>query len=378
MKMSKQKNIWERMRLKPFFTEQIASLKRFSKYGSMLSFIDGFSWDTVTLGRIDRIVDNFILLSYIISLAVLIILHNLVKHGVLQQTYWENKKHYLVYGIQFLFGGLFSAYVIYYSQSAAFSKTDIFLFILIILFVANEFMRERFNSVYMQFGLYFLALCSFLTFFLPIVFKQMHVALFIAAGLLSLLIIAGLVKILHRLNAFGSKSEIRITSITVLGIYVIFNLFYFLNWIPPVPLSLKYGVISHHVKRVENNYLISVQKAPFNYFWMRYNPKFQYIEGDTVFCFTAIFAPTKLKTAIYHHWQMWDVRQQRWLTTDRINYAISGGRDDGYRGYSYKTAVTPGKWRVDVETQEGKLLSRLSFEIIPVDTLINPLKVIWY
>jgi hypothetical protein len=344
----------------------------------MLSFIAGFSWDTVTLGRIDRLVDNIILLGYILLLAVLIVIHNLVRHGVLRQPFWQNKQAYLVYGIQFLFGGLFSAYVIYYSQSAAFSKTDIFLFILIVLFIANEFMRERFNSVYVQFGLYFLALSSFLTFFLPIVFKKIHFGLFIAAGLTSLLIIAGLVKILHRWNAIGSKSDLRIIIVSVLSIYVVFNLFYMMNWIPPVPLSLKYGVISRHVKRVDDHYLISIQKAPLSYFWLRYNPKFQYMDGDTVYCFTAIFAPTKLETAIYHHWQMWDERQRRWLTTDRINYAITGGRDDGYRGYSYKTAVGAGEWRVDVETEEGKLLSRLSFEIVPVDSLTNPLKVIRY
>ena len=285
--MSSKAKIWERIRLKPFITEKTSSLKRFSKYGSMLSFIAGFSWDTVTLGRIDRLVDNIILLSYILLLAVLIVIHNLVRHGVLRQTFWQSKQAYLIYGIQFLFGGLFSAYVIYYSQSAAFSKTDIFLFILIVLFVANEFMRERFNSVYVQFGLYFLVLSSFLTFFLPIVFKKIHVGLFVAAGLISLLIIAGLIKILHRWNAIGSKSDFRIIVASVLSIYVVFNLFYFLNWIPPVPLSLKYGVISNHVKRVDDHYLISIQKAPLSYFWLRYNPKFQYIEGDTVFCFTA-------------------------------------------------------------------------------------------
>ena len=376
--MSSKAKIWERIRLKPFITEKTSSLKRFSKYGSMLSFIAGFSWDTVTLGRIDRLVDNIILLSYILLLAVLIVIHNLVRHGVLRQTFWQSKQAYLIYGIQFLFGGLFSAYVIYYSQSAAFSKTDIFLFILIVLFVANEFMRERFNSVYVQFGLYFLVLSSFLTFFLPIVFKKIHVGLFVAAGLISLLIIAGLIKILHRWNAIGSKSDFRIIVASVLSIYVVFNLFYFLNWIPPVPLSLKYGVISNHVKRVDDHYLISIQKAPLSYFWLRYNPKFQYIEGDTVFCFTAIFAPTKLETAIYHHWQIWDDSHRRWLTTDRINYAITGGRDDGYRGYSYKTAVAAGEWRVDVETEDGKLFSRMSFEIVPVDSLANPLEVIRY
>lgn len=61
---------------------------------------------------------------------------------------------------------------------------------------------------------------------------------------------------------------------------------------------------------------------------------------------------------------MYNDKQDKWLTTDRLNYKISGGRDGGYRGYTFKKNVSPGLWRIDVETSREQLLGSISFEII--------------
>ena len=46
-----------------------------------------------------------------------------------------------------------------------------------------------------------------------------------------------------------------------------------------------------------------------------------------------------------------------------IPIAIAGGRDKGYRGYTFKQRVMPGEWRVDVETAEGRVIGRVSFRV---------------
>jgi len=92
--------------------------------------------------------------------------------------------------------------------------------------------------------------------------------------------------------------------------------------------------------------------------------EFHRSEHDTVFCFASVFAPTNLNTRIFHHWQLYNENQDKWITTDRSNYAITGGRDGGYRGYTFKKNVSPGLWRIDVETEREQLLSRISFEVI--------------
>ena len=56
--------------------------------------------------------------------------------------------------LQFLLGGLFSAYAILYSQSASFSTTAIFLGIIVGCLIANEFLENRYSSLKMLVGLF--------------------------------------------------------------------------------------------------------------------------------------------------------------------------------------------------------------------------------
>ncbi len=64
---------------------------------------------------------------------------------------------------------------------------------------------------------------------------------------------------------------------------------------------------------------------------------------------------------------MYNEKNDEWITSDRTNYKISGGRDGGYRGYTLKKNIQPGLWRIDVETDREQLLGRVSFEIEKVD-----------
>ena len=43
-----------------------------------------------------------------------------------------------------------------------------------------------------------------------------------------------------------------------------------------------------------------------------------------------------------------------------------GGRDGGYRGYSVKRDPTAGHWRVNVVTEFGQVIGRVSFEVVVV------------
>ncbi|MCB0301985.1 MAG: DUF2914 domain-containing protein [Calditrichaeota bacterium] len=360
---------WLKSAAGPVVNRGKAAYRRFEKYAPIISFIAGFSWDNFTLGRIDRVLDNSILLFYVVLAGVLIVIQNLVNHGVLSKPFWLRYREWYPVIVQFLFGGLFSAYVVFYSQSAAFTKTDLFLAILIFLLLINEFLRERLDNLYLQMSLYFLVVFAFLTFFLPVVIKKIAVWVFLLGGFLSLGIVLGIIFGLHYFSALKSREQFQRVNSLILGLFVIFNAFYFLNWIPPVPLSLKYGSICHSVERLDGKYQITFEQPDWYQFWARFNPEFHYVEGDTVFCFASVFAPTELGTSIFHHWQKWDEKNRRLQTTDRMRYQITGGRDSGYRGYTFKKNIMPGEWRVDVETESGKTLSRMKFEAITVDSI---------
>ena len=97
-----------------------------------------------------------------------------------------------------------------------------------------------------------------------------------------------------------------------------------------------------------------------------------------VYCFAAVFAPTRLHTKIYHHWRVYDEDERAWVSTDRIGYAVEGGRHRGYRGYTFKRRVRPGAWRVDVETEAGRVIGRIRFDVVPVAAPVTQFKQVVY
>ena len=74
----------------------------------------------------------------------------------------------------------------------------------------------------------------------------------------------------------------------------------------------------------------------------------------------------KLRTPIIHLWQYWNTQSGEWQTSSRISFPINGGREAGYRGYSQKESVDAGLWRVLVQTEDGRTLSRKTFTVASV------------
>ena len=52
----------------------------------------------------------------------------------------------------------------------------------------------------------------------------------------------------------------------------------------------------------------------------------------------------------------------------RLAYVITGGRSDGYRGYTLVNSYQNGKWRCSVETTRGQVLGR---ELFTIDNTIS-------
>lgn len=347
------------------------------RYVPLLSFVAGFSYDSATLRRIDQLGDNITLLAYLILLACMISIVNLVDSAIIKKEIFTRYQSWYPVAIQFFLGGLFSAYVIFYFQSASVTKSWLFMGILVLLLIANEFLENRLKNLYLQTVLLFLASFAFFTFFLPVVTKLMNVWIFLLGGILSLALVAGILFFLYRLTALQSLDKIKKAGIIVAVIYLSLNMFYMLNLIPPVPLSMKYGGIFHQVKKVENQYRLRFESPQWWDFFRESDNLFHYAPNDTVFCFSAIFAPTELQKGIYHHWQQYSPQKEAWITTDKLKFTITGGREDGYRGYTFKKNIGEGDWRVEVKTDEELLIRRINFDIVKVDSLDKPLREIW-
>lgn len=343
--------------------KSVAIYRRLERYLPILSFLAGFGWDSLTLNRVDRLSDNLILLAYLVLLGASIILFNLVDKKVLRRGFFVRHQRWYPVSIQFFSGGLFSAYIVFYFQSAGVGKGYLFLGLLMGLMLATELLKERLTNIYLQTTFFFLAAFSFFVFFLPVMLKRMGAGIFLISGLISLLLILGILLGLQRQAALKSREEFRRLCLLVALIFLLLNGFYRANWIPPIPLSLKYGGVFHHLTREEDRYRLQFEKPAWYQIFKNSDDPFHFAGGDTVYCFASVFAPTALTTRIYHHWQRFSEEKQSWQSTDRISYPISGGRDGGYRGFTYKRNLQSGDWRIIVESEDRRSLGKISFRL---------------
>ena len=62
------------------------------------------------------------------------------------------------------------------------------------------------------------------------------------------------------------------------------------------------------------------------------------------------------------HWFFADSKVG-WQSRDRIGITVTGGREEGFRGFTKKSNYEPGKWRVQIETRDGREVGRLNFTV---------------
>jgi hypothetical protein len=337
--------------------------KKYQKFTPPAIFFGGFVFDVITYYRIDSWLDDLIIFLYLMLTGALIVLTNLIERKAdIPKFFYKYSKWYPP-AIQFCFGSLFSAYVIFYFYSATFATTSIFLVILLAVFVANEFIEHKYSELYVQMCIYYMVCASFFIFFIPIVAKKMSYWTFLSGTVIGLVMTASVLVILYRKEIFKPGSmPFKAVTVTA-AMCAALNLFYVMDWIPPVPIALRAIGIYHKVLKSAGTYELTYVKPPWYGFWRKVDDPFYLRGSDRVYCFASVFAPTALKEKVFQHWLYYSRDNGRWVQKSRIGYEVTGGRDGGFRGHTYKTAVTPGKWRVEVRTDEGRLIGRITFDI---------------
>lgn len=338
----------------------------FHKYESILSsgtLILGFIIDYLTLRRVDFLLDNLFIVLYLLVAGASILLANLYETGRISGKFIQNVYEFLPLVLQFSFGGLFSAFVVFYSKSASFFTSGAFVLILFLFLVGNEFFKKKYSKLVFQIGIYFTALFSFSIYLLPVVVKQMGAIIFLWSGAISLALVGFFILIIARMAPARYRDSRRFLFLVVPTLYIFMNILYFTNIIPPIPLSLKTGDVFHLVeKQSSGNYLTVEEKDTWRE-KLNLGQTIHLRPGEPVFVFSSVFAPTDLNVKIIHHWQYFDEKKREWVTANKINFPIRGGRDEGYRGFSVKSSIFTGEWRVDVETDRGQVIGRVKFDI---------------
>jgi len=322
----------------------------------------GFIVDSITLTRVDRVFDN-ILLSFYILLAATTILLTYSQERLYYYKFYIKYKSWLPYLMQYAFGGLFSGLVIFYSKSASIFTSFPFLFILITLLIGNEFFNKKWPKITFQILMFYIALLSYCILIVPIILNTINLWTFLLGTAISLILMSGYISIFSLFTPKAFKPHKKRISYIILSIFGLFNIMYFANIIPPIPLSLKDGGIYHSVvKNDSGEYIVKKEDKPWYSLFRSYNPTLNKTSGEIIYAFSSVFAPTDFNNTIYHEWSYFDTRNKKWIMTDRIPIKLTGGRTEGFRGYSFKNTIDQGLWRVTVETEGGQIIGRLNFE----------------
>ncbi len=324
----------------------------------------GFLIDTLTLGQVDRVFDNVVIMSHLLIVGVCIALLFSTDSRLGRKLRIKNKDSIIAAIMIFSFGGLFSGFTIFYAKSGSLISSWPFILALLALMLGTEIKKKYFGKLILQISLFYIALFSYLIFSLPVVFRAMGPGIYMLSGFAGLFLIAIYLFVLSKINKEAFSASRTKILIRILSIFLVFNFLYFTNVIPPIPLSLKFRAVYHDFYRIQAvEYYGQYEEAPNWEFWRKRSRVFNRVDTEPVYVYTEVYAPVNLGVDIYHVWEYFDSKRTRWVEASSIKIPITGGRADGFRGFSQKSNVWPGSWRVKVTTSRGQTVGEIRFKI---------------
>ena len=325
-------------------------------------FLSGFFFDILTLGRIDELSNVLMQLLYLGLSSYLLVLEFTDFKNTKQTNkilYYLQKYHEEIF--HFLLGSLLSAFALFFFKSASIANSFLFIILFVALLIVNEF--EAFQKLGKLIRFLLLLLCYICYFILlvPIILGSINAYVFMGSISLSALSLFGFYKFLSKKQIIPDLEAKRVILFPGSGMIFCFIIFYFLQIIPPVPLSLEKIGIYHKVEKAYPAYNLHHER-PWYRFWETGDQRFIARPGDKLFVFVRIFSPGGFSDAVNLHW-MKNVNGS-YKTSDKIRMNIKGGRGKGYRGISFKSNFDTGDYRVKVETLSGLEIGRINLEVI--------------
>ncbi len=328
-----------------------------SKYNlNALFFVIGFIFDLITLNRIDQ---GFLLIQqagFLVCILVLIFIEFGFQLGLKLPAFILK---YKTFAMHFLMGSLLSAFVIFYFLSSSGLTSFAFVLAIVSLLILNELPQFQSISLPFKVTLFSICLVSYLSYTTPIWLGHIGLAPLLLSAIIFILITTLNTYILQKLT-LNDKFITKNLTIPSLCTLTVFLGLYFTRVIPPVPLSIKKIGIYRSIEKKEKQYILGYKKHPWK-FWLSGEQNFHYQSGDKVFCFAGIFSPTTFSDQVKFNWYV--KQNNQWVLSDSIAIKISGGRDKGFRAYSFKSKVSPGQWRVKILTLDNREIGRTTFYV---------------
>jgi len=259
----------------------------------------------------------------------------------------------------FCLGTLMNLYSIFFLMSASLASSILFVVLLFGAVILNEIASIRHHGLDVKVALYVLSLFCFWSLLIPILLGTVSQITFILSFCATLGVLALFYTRLRRRLRHGTI--IRRLLAPGLAVSGLFLGLYLAGLIPPVPIAAKTLGVYHRVERVGDRFVVYYESSSWR-FWRQDDETFAAEPGDVVHVFFAIYSPTRFDDTVFVRWSLKDPAHG-WQDSDRIPIHITGGREDGFRGFATKQNFSNGDWRVLVETRDGREISRLHFTV---------------
>lgn len=342
--------------------------QRYEKFVPAASFLAGTLFDIATLGRIDALLS--LIQQAVYLLVVLLLLGVEVREAKAPLDLSRHKLapwmikawHYREEALHFLLGSLLGSFTLFYFRSSSFMGSFVFFIIIAACLVGNEFAAIRKLGLALRTGLFSICLTSYLFCIVPIAWHSIGFWQFLTALALSLLLFG----IAYRgiFVRLGNQAVLKKQLVyPYAGVVAAFLVLYVFRVLPPIPLSLTHIGIYHGVEHVPGGYKVTSMK-PFWRFWETGDQLFRYRKGEKIYCFFSVFSPGGFRDSVKVRWLYKDGKHG-WQPSDAVPVAIAGGRDLGWRGYSFKANYQPGDWQVRIETTDEREIGRIYLRVEP-------------
>jgi hypothetical protein len=328
-------------------------------------FVAGFLFDILTLGRIDSWLTIGQQAAYLVGITV-VLMQMLAgeKAGAGQPEpapapVSRLKRWYLEYrnpAIHFLLGALLSAYTLFFFKSSSLLVSCGFMLVLVVLLVANESARVKSLGLHFKFALLGLCYLSFFAYVVPVFIGQTGLLVFLlsmAVGCVPLVAV----------SFFLSQDKKKQILVPLGCVVIVFLTFYLFRLIPPVPLSIPFMGVYHGVERSDLGYKLTHERPAWR-IWHNGDQDFHAQPGDRIYVYFRIFSPARFSDQVLMRWYHRE-EGRGWALQDTIPIKIVGGREEGFRGYGFKSKYLPGEWKVQVETSDEREIGRIYFSVEP-------------
>ena len=329
-------------------------------------FVAGFVFDMAAVGRIDSwhvIAQQAVYLAAATALLLQLLKEegtaNIPPEGTGRLRRWYIEYRLPIVG--FLLGTLLNMYTLFFFKSSSLLVSFGFMGVLVLLLFANESKNLRFLGLALQFTMLGLCFLCFAAAVVPVFVGSTGLAVFLVS------LLAGAVPLAAAALWTGRASpelhaRVRRQVLVPLGsVLVVFLGFYYFRLVPPVPLSIPYMGVYHKVEKSGNAYFLSHERPAWKW-WHNGDQDFVAQPGDRVYVYFRIFSPARFADQVLMRWHR-EEPGAGWTLQDTIPIKIVGGREEGFRGYGFKSRYDPGDWKVQVETTDGREIGRIYFKL---------------